>query len=74
MDDLNKALTDIELGLIQKTGVLAAARLKVAKLVVTDGGFASAAIAPILVAAPTSNCHQPEWTPPLMPSPSLVYW
>ena len=34
-----------------ETGVLAAEQLKVAKQGVTDGGFASASIAPILVAA-----------------------
>ena len=54
MDDTDKAtpaLTDIELGLVQKAGRLAAEQLKVAKQVVTDGGFASASIAPILVAA-----------------------
>ena len=54
MDDTNEGkatLTGIELSLVEKAGAMAAEQLKVAKQIVTAGGFASASVAPILVAA-----------------------
>ena len=44
-------LSGVELGLVEKAGALAAEQLRVAKQIVTAGGFASASVAPILVAA-----------------------
>ena len=43
--------TNVELKLVAKAAALAAEQLKLAKEIVTEGGFASASVAPILVAA-----------------------
>ena len=51
MSDTPQAFTDVELNLVAKAGALAAEQLKLAKQIVTDGGFSSPSVAPILVAA-----------------------
>ena len=43
--------TNVELKLVAKAAALAAEQLKLAKEIVSEGGFASASVAPILVAA-----------------------
>lgn len=43
--------TNVESKLVAKAAALAAEQLKLAKEIVTEGGFASASVAPVLVAA-----------------------
>jgi len=51
MSDAKPEFTNVELKLVAKAAALAAEQLKLAKQIVTEGGFASAAVAPVLVAA-----------------------
>jgi hypothetical protein len=51
MSEPKPEFTSVELKLVAKAAALAAAQLKLAKDIVTEGGFASASVAPVLVAA-----------------------
>ena len=51
MSDAKPEFTNVELKLVAKAAALAAEQLKLAKQIVTDGGFASSNVVPVLVAA-----------------------
>ena len=51
MSETKPEFTIVELKLVAKAAALAAEQLKLAKEIVTEGGFASATVVPVLVAA-----------------------
>ena len=51
MDPTPVVLTDAEMTLVRKAAAIAAEQLKLAKQVVTDGGFAGPGAGPLLIAA-----------------------
>ena len=51
MSETKPEFTSVELKLVAKAAALAAEQLKLAKEIVTAGGFASATVVPVLVAA-----------------------
>jgi hypothetical protein len=51
MDETQVVLSDADLLRVRKAGALAAEQLKLAKQVVTEGGFAGPGAGPLLIAA-----------------------